>query len=187
MPQEALDALGAGASDPGRNLDRLKLRDALLELNDVLLGALTRFSGGRLRLHHDEHAQTSPWRIEMGSATRITTLRMVWGAQSDEGPASTLRPQISVELASSHLTLRLEAAAGTMAPWLSTVMAELAAGGITHGPSDAASAADVLTKHYPLPTPTPTIAVLSSVLEADLARLVPLWGRCLQEPPRASG
>ena len=32
---ESLDSLAGGAGDAGRNLDRLKLRDALLELNDA--------------------------------------------------------------------------------------------------------------------------------------------------------
>ncbi len=178
---DALDALGSGAGDSGRNLDRLKLRDALLELNDQLLPILSRLSSGRLHPHHDEKLRTSPWRLEVGTDNRIAAIDIAWGAGEHAPPEFADRPHLEVELAGTTLTVRLDAHGRPYAPPIDgELLLALEAEGFELIP-DAhpakGAAVGSVTKIYELPTPSPTIDTVTSVLEKDLTRLVPLWTR----------
>lgn len=175
VDSEALDALASGATDSGRNLDRLKLRDALLELNDSLLGALARYSGGRLHPHYDEKSRTSPWRLEAGS--RIDVISIAWGA-GDHAPAQFAdRPHIEVELSKGELRIALDAADRGFAPALDEatldalrdegIAVELTLEGLPA----------TFAKVYSLPDPAPSVSTVVAALEADLERLVPLWAQ----------
>jgi len=181
LQADALDALVSGAADSGRNLDRLKLRDALLELNDQLLPILSRLSSGRLHPHHDEKLRTSPWRLEVGVDSRIAAIDIAWGAGEHAPPEFADRPHLEVELAGTTLTLRLDAHGRPYAPPIDAeLMLALEAEGFELTPdAQPAKGAAVgsMTKVYELPTPSPTIDTVTSVLERDLARLVPLWTR----------
>lgn len=175
---EGLDALSAGASDPGRNLDRLKVRDALLELNDALLGAFSRFSDGRLHPHNDEKTRTSPWRIDLGSNDRIDAISIAWGAGEHAPPHFEDRPHLEVELSKGELRVALDAVGRTLSPPVGEGELErLGAAGIA-----VEMAADGVTpcafaKVYSLPDPAPTLDAVVDALVGDLELLVPLWAR----------
>jgi len=181
LHEDALEALASGAGDSGRNLDRLKLRDALLGLNDQLLPILSRLSSGRLHPHHDEKLRTSPWRLEVGTDTRIAAIRIAWGAGEHAPPEFADRPHLEVELARSTLTIRLDAHGRPYAPPIDAeLLTALEAEGFEltpHARPASGAAVGSVTKVYGLATPSPTIDAVTSVLEKDLARLVPLWTR----------
>jgi len=176
VAEESLDALAQGASDPGRNLDRLKLRDALLELNDALLPTLSRRSSGRLHPHYEEKLRTSPWRLEVGGEGRIGAISMAWGAGDNASPEFSDRPHIEVELSKGELRLVLDTVGRTLMPPLSEDELEtLRENGIAielEGPD-----ARAFAKLYPLPSPAPMVSAIAHALELDLEQLVPLWAR----------
>jgi hypothetical protein len=176
LQAEALDGLASGAGDPGRNLDRLKLRDALLELNDALLPILGRLSGGRLHPHHDEKMRTSPWRLDFDAAHRIEAIGIAWGAGEHAPPGFTDRPHVEVELKRDTLCVRLDSHGRRYAPPLeSGLMAELEADGFA--PIEGAGESPGFQKTYLLPEPSPSLEAVAHCLEQDLRRLVPLWTR----------
>lgn len=175
---DGLDALHAGAADPGRNLDRLKVRDALLELNDALLGALARRSDGRLHPHHDEKSRTSPWRIDLGSNQRIDAISIAWGAGEHAPPQFDDRPHIEVELSKGELRVALDVARKTFAPPLDEpALDALAAAGIAVEMAGDGLTPSVFAKVYALSDPAPSLDVVVAALEQDLDLLVPLWAR----------
>ncbi len=174
---EARDALLSGASDPGRNLDRLRLRDALLELNDQLLPALTRRSVGRLHPHYDEKSRTSPWRLDFDGDSRIDAISIAWGAGDHAPPRFGDRPHLEVELRASTLEVFLDTHGRTFDPPLEPETASaLAEAGFALLPLGEDHVTRV-SKTYPMPDPSPPTAVIARSLEADLEHLVPLWVR----------
>lgn len=174
LDPEAIGALGEGAGDPGRNLDRLKLRDALLELNDALLPLLIRYSDGRLHPHHDEKLRTSPWRLDLGSSDRIETIGIAWAAGEHAPPAFSDRPKVEVVLGVDTLTVRLDHHGRAYQPTLDTALkSSLIAEGYALDDGERTAIARV----YTLPMPAPTLETVSQTIQADLARLVPLWVR----------
>lgn len=177
VEDEALDALASGAADPARNLDRLKLRDALLELNDALLGALARFSNGRLHPHHDEKSRTSPWRLDLGSDERIDAISIAWGEGEHAPPQFEDRPHIAVELAKGELRVMLDTARRAFSPALDEgALDALRDDGIAVelGPDERPAR---FAKVYSLPDPAPAVGALVHHLEGDLEKLVALWTR----------
>jgi len=171
---EALDALGAGATDPARNLDRLTLRDALLELNEALLPVLGHLSHGELHPHHDEKSRTSPWRLDDAPRRRINALSMAWGAGDGPPPGFVDRPRIEVELATGELRIALLAPRGFVPPLSEAELDALREAGLA---LDEDGAAPTFAKVYPLGHPAPTLSAVSRALEADLRVLVPVWVR----------
>lgn len=178
VESEALEALVSGPTDPGRNLDRLKLRDALLELNDALLGALARYSQGRLHPHHDEKSRTSPWRLDLtGSTQRIDAISIAWGAGEHAPPQFVDRPHLEVELAKGQLRIALDTAHRGFSPPLDEAALDaLRDEGIAIELGNEGVPA-VFAKVYGLPDPAPPMSAIVHVLEQDLERLVPLWSR----------
>ncbi len=175
VESEALDALASGATDSGRNLDRLKLRDALLELNDSLLGALARYSGGRLHPHYDEKSRTSPWRLEAGS--RIDAISIAWGAGDHAPPQFVDRPHVEVELSKGELRIALDTVARGFVPPLDEARLDaLRDEGIAIELTLDGTPA-IFAKVYSLPDPAPSVSTIVAALEADLERLVPLWAQ----------
>lgn len=175
VDSEALEALASGATDSGRNLDRLKLRDALLELNDSLLGALARYSGGRLHPHYDEKSRTSPWRMEAGS--RIDTISIAWGAGDHAPPQFVDRPHIEVELSKGELRIALDTVARGFSPPLDEAALDaLRDDGIAVELTLEGNPA-IFAKVYSLPDPAPSVSTIVAILEADLERLVLLWAQ----------
>ncbi|MFO0749562.1 MAG: hypothetical protein U1F43_28410 [Myxococcota bacterium] len=176
ISEDALEALASGASDPGKNLDRLKLRDALLELNDALLPSLGRRSGGRLHPHYEEKLRTSPWRLDLGGQGRINAISMAWGTGDNTPPEFSDRPHIEVELSKGELRIALDAVGRVISPPLSE--AELDAlrdvGIAVELEGDEARA---FAKVYPLPSPAPALTAIAHALEQDLEHIVPLWAR----------
>jgi len=178
VESEALDALVSGPTDPGRNLDRLKLRDALLELNDALLGALSRYSQGRLHPHYDEKSRTSPWRLDLaGSTQRIDAISIAWGS-GEHAPAQFVdRPHLEVELAKGQLRVALDTAHRGFSPPLDEgALDALRDEGIAIELGNEGVPA-VFAKVYALPDPAPPMSAIVHALEGDLERLVPLWSR----------
>lgn len=175
---ESLDSLAGGAGDAGRNLDRLKLRDALLELNDALLSSLSRHSDGRLHPHYDEKSRTSPWRLELGSNQRIDTISMAWGSGEHAPSQFNDRPHLAVELSKGELRLVLDPHARSFAPPLdaATIDALLDQGIAVEMGADHATPV-AFAKVYAMPDPAPTLATIVEALDADLARLIPLWAK----------
>jgi len=176
VSHDDLEALAGGATDAGRNLDRLRLRDALLELNDALLPALTRLSGGRLHPHHDEKARTSPWRVGDADEGRIRAMSIAWGG-GDGPPAGFVdRPRVEVELAWGELRVALLAPRG-----LPTLDGEtldgLVGAGIAYDPVGGGDT-PVAAKVYPLAARAPSMATVAGALIDDLTHLVPLWLAC---------
>lgn len=177
VDEAALDALARGASDPGRNLDRQRLRDALLELNDALLAGLSRLSDGRLHPHYDEKARTSDWRLEPGKADRIDAISISWGAGEHAPPHFADRPHLEVELSRGELRVALDTAGRVFEPPLDEAALEaLGESGIAVELSSEDRPSD-FAKVYSLPNPAPPIAAIVSHLERDLERLVALWAR----------
>lgn len=170
----ALDALGAGATDPGRNLDRLTLRDTLLELNEALLPILGRLSQGQLHPHHDEKRRTSPWRLDDVSSRRIDTLTIAWGAGDAPPPGFVDRPHIECELASGELRVALVTTAGFEPALDDAEQERLRDAGIA---LDEDAEAPVLAKVYPIGHKAPAASAIAHALEADLRVLVPIWSR----------
>lgn len=167
---DAIDSLERGAGEPGMNLDRLKLRDALLELNDALLPMLSRLSGERLHPHHDEKQRTSPWRLELDSKDRIESISIAWGAGEHAPPDFTDRPHVKVELRRHTLVVRLDTHRKTFSPPLSDGEREsLGRAGFEVG--------DHVAKVYRLPETPPTLDTVAHLIERDLGLLVPLWIR----------
>lgn len=173
LDADAIGALAEGAGEAGRNLDRLKLRDSLLELNDALLPLLIRYSEGRLHPHHDEKLRTSPWRLDLGSSDRIETIGIAWGAGEHAPPAFSDRPHVEVVLSATTLSVRLDNHGRAFQPPLETEqrMALLADGFELGGERDA------IARTYTLPQPAPTLDTVAQTIHGDLARLVPLWVR----------
>ncbi len=168
VPAEALDALVDGVRDAARNLDRLKLRDALLELNDVLVPALTRLSGGRLHPHDDEKLRTSPWRIDLDVDGRIEDIRIAWG-EGVEAPACFAdRPHLEVVLAAAELRVALVVGLRETLNLGSDERAAFDAAGFVVGEG-------AVTKVYALPRPSPPLHGALVAIERDLERLVPCW------------
>lgn len=168
VPSEALAALVEGPADAARNLDRLKLRDALLELNDALLPALTRLSSGRLHPHHDEKLRTSPWRIDLDSEAQIRDLRMAWGEGPDAPPHFADRPHLEVALAAAELRVALVAGHRASVHVADAVRDELTALGFVVGD-------EAIAKTYAMPSPAPTLHGALVAVERDFERLVPRW------------
>lgn len=174
LDPDAIGALSDGAGDAGRNLDRLKLRDALLELNDALLPLLTRFSDGRLHPHHDEKLRTSPWRLDLGSSDRIETIGIAWAAGEHAPPAFSDRPKVEVVLSADSLTVRLDHHGRAYQPTLDD---ELRAALQAEGYELDGGERTAIWRTYTLPQPAPTLETVSRTVQNDLARLVPLWVR----------
>lgn len=174
LDPDAIGALSGGAGDAGRNLDRLKLRDALLELNDALLPLLTRFSDGRLHPHHDEKLRTSPWRLDLGSSDRIETIGIAWAAGEHAPPAFSDRPKVEVVLSADSLTVRLDHHGRAYQPPLDD---ELRAALHAEGYELDDGERTAIWRTYALPQPAPTLDTVSRTVQNDLARLVPLWVR----------
>lgn len=168
VASEALDALADGVSDAARNLDRLKLRDALLELNDVLVPALTRMSGGRLHPHDDEKLRTSPWRIDLDADGRIEDIRIAWGEGVEAPPCYADRPHLEVVLAAFELRVALVVG---QRETLNLAAAERQA----FEQSGFVVSEDSITRTYALSRPAPTLHGALVALERDLERLVPAW------------
>lgn len=170
----ALDALSTGAADPGRNLDRLTLRDTLLELNEALLPILGRLSQGRLHPHHDEKIRTSPWRIDDTTRRRIDSLTIAWGAGDNPPAGFGDRPHLECELTSGELRIALVTTGG-FAPTLDEgEQRRLRDAGIA---LDEDAEAPVLAKVYPIGYRAPAATAIAHALEADLRVLVPIWTR----------
>ncbi len=177
VSREARDALVTGVADPGRNLDRLKLRDALLELNDALLPALTRLSVGRLHPHYDEKSRTSPWRLDFDGDSRIEAISIAWGAGDHAPPRFGDRPHIEVELDGASLKVILDSRNRNFDPVLvGDDVRALAAAGFALLPVVDALGTRVC-KSYPMADPAPSTPVVARILEHDLELLVPLWAR----------
>lgn len=174
LEPDAIGALSDGAGDAGRNLDRLKLRDALLELNDALLPLLTRYSDGRLHPHHDEKLRTSPWRLDLGSSDRIETIGIAWAAGEHAPPAFSDRPKVEVVLSADSLTVRLDHHGRAYQPPLD---GELRAALHAEGYELDEGERTAIWRTYVLPQPAPTLDTVSRTVQGDLARLVPLWVR----------
>jgi hypothetical protein len=176
VSEDALASLAEGAGDSGRNLDRLKLRDALLELNDALLPTLGRRSGGRLHPHYEEKLRTSPWRLDLGSSGRINAISMAWGAGESAPPEFSDRPHIEVELSKGELRVALDGNGRSFLPRLTEEeldqLHELGIAVEIEGDE-----AKAFAKVYPLPTPAPSLPAIAHALEQDLEHLVPLWAR----------
>ena len=172
---ETLDALGAGAADPARNLDRLKLRDALLQLNEALLPILGRLGHGQIHPHNDEKSRTSPWRLDEASGGRIDALSIAWGAGEAPPPGFADRPHLEVELSAGELRVALVTTGGFTTPLADDERSQLRDAGIA-----LEEEADVptLAKVYPVSHHAPTYATIARALEADLRLLVPIWSRC---------
>jgi hypothetical protein len=177
VDEESLDALAKGAGDPQRNLDRLKLRDALLELNDGLLGGLTRLSGGRLHPHNDERSRTTPWRLEPGSEERIDAISIAWGSGEHAPPRFEDRPHIEVELSKGELRVALETAQRAFEPPLDAAAIDALADAGIAVELEPDGRPSVFAKVYSLPTPAPPVGTIVARLESDLERLVSLWAR----------
>jgi len=172
----ALDALGDGAKDPGRNLDRLTLRDTLLELNEALLPILGRLSQGRLHPYQDEKRRTSPWRLDEAASGRIDALTIAWGAGDAPPPGFVDRPHLEVELSAGELRVSLV----TTNPFSPPLDEGELEGLRDHGISvDDESPAPVLAKVYPIGHRAPTMASIARALEGDLRVLVPIWSRSI--------
>ena len=170
----AIEALDESAGDAGRNLDRLKLRDALLELNDSLLPVLTRLSEGRLHPHHDEKLRTSPWRLDLGSSDRIESIGIAWGAGEHAPPAFSDRPHVEVVLGRDTLTVQLDNHGRVYTPALDeALVTALAADGFELEVAKPTT----IARTYTLPMPVPTLETVATAVQADLARLIPLWVR----------
>jgi hypothetical protein len=170
----ALDALGSGAADPARNLDRLTLRDTLLELNEALLPILGRLSQGRLHPHHDEKSRTSPWRVDEVSSRRIDTLTIAWGAGDAPPPGFGDRPHIECELTAGELRIALVTTRGFDPALDAAEQGRLRDAGIA---LDEDAEAPVLAKVYPIGHDAPAASAIAHALEADLRTLVPIWSR----------
>lgn len=172
----AMDALAGGASDPARNLDRLKLRDSLLELNEELMPILGRLSGGRLHPHGDERYRTSPWRIEEapGHVRRVDAISIAWGAGDAPPPGFVDRPRVEVELAPGELRISLVTEQGFESPLGASELERLRDVGIA---VDHDSDPPSLAKVYPIGAPAPTLETVAKALEADLRALVPIWAQ----------
>ena len=171
---EALEALAGGATDPGRNLDRLKLRDSLLELNEALLPVLTHLSHGELHPHPDEKSRTSPWRLDDAPRGRIQALSMAWGAGEGAPPGFVDRPRFEVELSPGELRLSLVAPRGFAPPLAEGELDALRESGLA---LDEDGAAPTLAKVYPIGHPAPSLSGVAQALEGDLRLLVPVWAR----------
>lgn len=176
VSEDSLDALAGGAAESGRNLDRLKLRDALLELNDALLPSLGRHSAGRLHPHYEEKLRTSPWRLDLGGTGRIGAISMAWGAGDNAPPEFSDRPHIEVELSKGELRVALDAVGRSIVPPIgeSEINALNETGIAVELEGDTPRA---FAKVYPLPTPSPSLHAIAHALEQDLEHLVPLWAR----------
>lgn len=176
VTEDSLDALAGGATDPGRNLDRLKLRDALLELNDALLPSLGRHSNNRLHPHYEEKLRTSPWRLDLGGNGRIHAISMAWGAGENTPPEFSDRPHVEVELSKGELRVALDAAGRLLVPPLGEPELD-ALRDVGISVELDGEHAQAFAKVYPLPTPAPTLHAIAHALEQDLEHLVPLWAR----------
>jgi hypothetical protein len=178
LSAEAMDALVSGAGDPGRNLDRLKVRDALLELNDAVLPVLTRLSTGRLHPHHDEKSRTSPWRLDLDADGRIDAIGIAWGAGEHAPARFADRPHLAVELTGEALRVRLDTHGKRLEPPVSFEETQsLAAAGFRIEPAEPEGEPQAITKTYMTASPMPSTSQVARTLEADFERLVPLWAR----------
>ncbi len=182
------EVLGAGASDPVRNLGRLKLRDALLELNDGVLPLLGRLSQGGLRADPEERTRTSAWRLDRADEGPIDAMSIAWGAATQDGvagPRTTTPPQFA-----DRARVRLEIRDGLLRVLLESGTAHLVLGGAeissleeagltVDGASLAGGALMVqaIARVYALPARGVALATVVRALTADLAVLVPLWLR----------
>ncbi|MCA9516520.1 MAG: helix-turn-helix domain-containing protein [Myxococcales bacterium] len=173
VASEALDALAEGATDPGRNLDRLKLRDALLELNSALLPVLGRLSGGRLHPHGDEKVRTSPWRLDEAPDGRIDAISIAWGGGEHPPAGFVDRARVEVEVGAGELRVALLTRRGFDEDLTDDELEHLRQHGIAVDTEPPASAAKV----YPLGHRAPSLAALAHALSEDLELLVPLWAK----------
>lgn len=174
VASEALEALVSGATVAGRNLDRLKLRDALLELNSALLPLLARLSGGRLYPHPDEKVRTSPWRLAEAPDGRIDSMSIAWGAGEHAPAAFVDRARVEVEISAGQLRVALLTRRGFEEEPSDEELDRLQQHGIAVDMEAPATAAKV----YPLGQRAPSLATLVLALSEDLELLVPLWAKC---------
>ncbi len=170
----ALAALGAGAADPAKNLERLQVRDALLGLNDALLPLLGRLGDGRLHPPQDGKHRTSGWRVDDPARDRVSAISIAWGEGERAEPGFADRPHLEVELSAGELRVALVAPHGFSDAPTDAEVAELRATGLAAALHEAPP---TIAKVYPLRLPAPTLAALAGALEGDLRRLVPLWKR----------
>lgn len=174
VPDEALDALAPDAqTDSGRNLDRLKLRDALLELNDELLPMLNRLSHGRLHFPHDEKERTTPWRVDQHPDGRIATISMTWGEGTRSAPQFADQSRIEVELAHNELAVALHLAKPLASDGLEAALERAREEGFATDKDDGTPG--TVAKVYPLTRPTASLAAIARTLTQDLRVLVPIW------------
>lgn len=179
IDSEVTTALAEGSADAGRNLDRLKIRDALLEINDELLPLLTRLSDGRLHPDPNERSRTSPWRLDLDADGAITAMSIAWGSGQSAAPQFADQPRLQVELTHGVLRVSLETEGAT----LRVAPAELDSLGKSGLAVDVADVGhDMVGLHgvariYTVPSEGVSIVVVCEALTADVERLVPLWCR----------
>ncbi len=173
---ELTAALGEGAADPGRNLDRLKIRDALLELNDALLPTLGRLSGGRLHPDPHEASRTSPWRLEPGGGTPIAAMSLAWGAGESGPPQFADRPRLQVELSHGILRVALEPEGRVLRLDAGEVEA-LERHGLLVDADPATAQVGGVARIYGVPAAGVTLSAVSAALTRDFELLVPVWAR----------
>jgi excisionase family DNA binding protein len=180
------DALLTGAEDPSRNLDRLRLRDALLELNDGLRPLLVHLSGGRLRADPEERTRTSPWRLDRPDEGPIEAMSIAWGDPGGDPGRKTTPPQFAdrrrlrVELRPGLLRALLESGTGHLVLGGAEVSALEESGFTVDGAALAAGALMVhsVSRAYALPARGVSLAAVVATLSGDLeTTLVPLWKR----------
>jgi hypothetical protein len=171
---ELTAALAEGAADPGRNLDRLKIRDALLELNDALLPTLSRLSAGRLHPDPHEASRTSPWRLEPGGGAPISGMSLAWGRGESGAPQFADRPRLQVELSHGLLRVALEPE-GRILRLDPAAVEALEREGLLVDVDPASGLVAGVARIYGVPASGATLAVVAAALTRDLELLVPVW------------
>ncbi|MFT7579801.1 MAG: hypothetical protein ACI9MR_001467 [Myxococcota bacterium] len=169
---EAVEALGHRTTDAAANMERLTLRDALLELNDELLPVMSRASHGRLNIFADEKSRTTPWRLDDG-AGHIGRMAIAWADGPSRVPQFADQTRIEVELTLGELRLALYLV-GANRVGLDTPLRAANQAGFAVEIDDHGTPRTV-AKVYPLATPAPTLGTVSAALAQDLSVLLPVW------------
>jgi hypothetical protein len=174
-------ALAEGSADAGRNLDRLKIRDALLELNDALLPRISRLSEGRMHPDPNERSRTSPWRLDLDADGAITAMSIAWGAGNSGAPQFTDRPRLQAELTHGLLRIAFEPEGRTCEISMSELAALENAGLVVDAAPGTEGHLRVngVARVYTLPPEGVALSVVGDMLGNDIEHLVPLWSRCV--------
>jgi|GEM_PF-1416763 len=175
LDSHLMTALASGAADPSRNLDRLRLRDALLELNGELLPVMTRLSGGRLHPDPHEQTRTSPWRLEGDGARPITVMSIAWGAGPTGTPQFQDRPRVQIELMDGLLRIALELEGQRIALTRAEVDALEATGFAVDYEDPEAPSADGIARIYKLEAAGVSAQAVAAALGKDLEPLIKIW------------